>query len=359
MSGFQARNKPTWNELEELVEKGRRSMRSMSVEQLSRLDMLYRRTTIHLAQASTRSTDARLIAYLNDLTSSAHSLIYLPPRKSMFAGFAALMFDGIARSIARNWRCHVLSAVLMIGGALLAYFASLTDPLAAYALWPTEDPRQPGSTHEQLLEGLRQGRDQGSGEKFVFASFLFTHNLKVGIMAMGSGVLIGAPTALLMIYNGMLLGVFAAIHVRAGLDTEMWAWILPHGVTELGAIMLCGGTGFILGRAVLAPGLQTRTDALRAAGREAGTTAMGAFVMLLFAAVIESFLRQSHLSTAARLWFAFGTAVFWTLFIVHGFIRERAAKQLTPQAVALALEEAETRARSSHAAQRTGSPAGL
>lgn len=331
-------------------------MRSMTVEQLSRLDVLYRRTTIHLAQASTRSTDARLIAYLNDLTSSAHSLIYLPPRKSIFAGFVTLVVDGIARSIARNWKCHALSFVLVVGGAVLAYFAAMADPLAAYALWPQEDERQPGSTYDQLLAGLRFGRDQGSGRKFVFASYLFTHNLRVGIMAMASGVLLGAPTALLMLFNGMLLGVFVAIHVRAGLDAEMWAWILPHGVTEIGAIILCGGTGFILGKAVLAPGLQTRTDALRAAGREAGTTAMGAFFMLCFAAIIESFLRQSHLSTPARLWFAFGTAVFWTLFIVYGFIRERAAKRPTPQDVALALEEAEIRARSSHEVPRTGSP---
>ncbi|MCE9605157.1 MAG: stage II sporulation protein M [Planctomycetia bacterium] len=357
MSGFLARNKPTWNELEALVRKGRKSLRSMSVEELSRLDVLYRRTTIHLAQASTRSTDTRLITYLNSLTASAHSLIYLPPRRSMLTGLATLLLDGIARSIARNWRCHVLSAVLMIGGAWLAYFASMTDPLAAYALWPQADPRQPGSTHEQLLEGLRDGRDQGGGRKFLFASFLFTHNLKVGILAMASGVLVGVPTALLMIYNGMVLGVFVAIHVRAGIDLEMWAWILPHGVTELGAIILCGGTGFILGRAVLAPGLQTRAEALRVAGGEAGTTAMGALCMLFAAAIIESFLRQSHLSTAARLWFAGGSAVFWALFIWHGLLRERAAKQLSPQQIALLLDTADATASSSLSARRSGLPA--
>ncbi len=329
MSSFVARNKPAWEELEGLINRARRSMRKMTPEQLSRLDVLYRRTTIHLAQVSTRTSDRRLTNYLNDLTAAAHGLIYLPPRQSLFAGIGQFVFAGFARSLARHWRVHAISAALLIGGALLAYFAAMSDPLAAYALWPREDPRQPGSTREQLLEVLRGGREQAGGTKFLFASFLFSHNLKVGLLALALGVLAAIPTALLMIYNGMILGVFVAIHQRAGIDAELWAWILPHGVTELGAIVLCGGVGLMLGRAVVAPGLLTRTEALRQAGQQAGITAFGVAGMLFAAAIIESFLRQSHLSTSARLIFAAGSAVFWMLFIVHGFLRERAATRLT------------------------------
>ena len=52
---------------------------------------------------------------------------------------------------------------------------------------------------------------------FFFASFLFANNLKVGIMAMALGVLGGAFTILLILYNGMLLGAFVAIHHRGGI----------------------------------------------------------------------------------------------------------------------------------------------
>ncbi|HEX4150139.1 MAG TPA: stage II sporulation protein M [Pirellulales bacterium] len=332
MSGFVARNKPTWDELEQLVQKARRSIRRMTPDELSRLDILYRRTTIHLAQVSTRTSDRRLTQYLNDLTVAAHSLIYLPPRRGLFAELRFLLTEGIARSIARNWRCHAISAALLLGGALLAYYAALSDPLAAYALWPAADQRQPGSTRDQLLEVLRGGRDDPGSAKFFFSSFLFSNNLRVGLLAMATGVLVGLPTVFLMLYNGMLLGVFAAIHVRAGIETEMWAWILPHGVTELSAIVLCGGVGFMFGLAVLAPGRRTRTEALRAAGREAGVTTLGVAGMLVLAAVIESFLRQSHLSTSARFAFAAATAVFWTLFVLYGFLRERAARRLEQQA---------------------------
>ena len=295
----------------------------MSPEELSRLDVLYRRTTVHLSQVATRTTDTRLIAYLNDLTAAAHSLIYLPPRKSAWQGAGRFAVEGFARLIARRWPYHAASAVLLIAGALLGYFASMHDPLAAYALMMPGDVRSPGSTPEQLLEVLRHGRDQGGGEKFAFASMLFGHNLKVGILAMALGVLGGVFTTMLILYNGMMLGAFVAIHHRAGINSELWAWILPHGITEMGAIILFGGIGLLFAQAVISPGLLSRAESLKRAGIEAGQTCLGAGAMLVLAAIVESYLRQSHLSTAGRLAFAGGTALFWTLFIVHGFLRER------------------------------------
>ena len=116
-------------------------------------------------------------------------------------------------------------------------------------------------TPEQLLEVLRSGRTSGNGVKSFMASFLFTHNLHVGLISMGLGVLAAVPTVLLLLYNGMMLGAFVALHVQAGIELEMWAWILPHGITELSAITLCGGVGLMLGRAVVSPGLKTRAEA--------------------------------------------------------------------------------------------------
>ncbi|MBA4018940.1 MAG: hypothetical protein C0483_17365 [Pirellula sp.] len=331
MNSFTVRNKPTWDELEALVTKGRKSLRRMTPQELGRLDQLYRRTTTHLAQVATRSSDRRLHSYLNSLTAAAHSLIYLPPRKPVFSGLGFLLREGIARTFARNWKAHAISAGLFLFGAIIAYIAAYTDPLAAYALWPSDmaGERQPGSTPEQLLEALRSGRDQAGGEKFLFAAFLFANNLRVGVLAAAAGMLAGVPTVFLMIFNGMVLGVFVALHHRAGIYSEVWAWLLPHGVTEIGAIILCGGIGLMFGMAVLAPGDRSRTESLRAVGREAGIVALGAAIMLVAAAVIESYLRQSHLSTRARLIFAAGTALFWALFWWHGAYRERLARSTT------------------------------
>jgi len=323
MSSFVGRYKNDWQELESLIKLARKSIRRLSPEQRQRLDVLYRRTTIHLARVTTFSRDRQLIAYLNGLTAGAHSLLYLPPRGGAFTGTLRFLSEGFARAIARNWRQHLASLVIVLFGAALGYAAANSDPLAAHALWPAEDPRQPGSTPDQLLEALRANRDQDGGAKFLFASFLFQHNLKVALLAMATGILAAVPTVFLMVFNGMLLGVFAAIHLQAGLSTEMWAWILPHGITEIGAIVLCGGVGMMIGSAIVHPGRHSRKQALLRAGREAALVAAGAALMLVAAAIIESYVRQSHWSTAARFIFAAGTATFWITYIGWGFLRER------------------------------------
>lgn len=333
MSAFVNRYRKDWEELEGLIRRARRSVKRLSPAERQRLDSLYRQTTVHLARVSTRSRDRPLIAYLNALTASAHSLIYLPPREGMLKGAWRFVTEGFARAVVRNWRLHVLSLALVIGGAGLAYFASASDPLMAYALWPGGDSRQPGSSPEQLLEVLRGNRDQGGATKFGFASFLFQHNLKVGLLAMATGILAAVPTIFLMIFNGMILGVFVAIHHQAGIVGEMWAWILPHGITEIGAIVLCGGIGLMLGRAIVRPGLQSRQEALLEAGREAARIGIGVAGMLVAAAVIESYVRQSHWSTATRLVFATGTAVFWIAYLVHGLLRERAELRASSAAI--------------------------
>ena len=323
MSDFVNRNKADWQELERLLVRARRAIGKMTPGELARLDVLYRRVTIHLAQVATRSRDARLMRYLNDLAAAAHTLIYLPQREPLFKGAVWFVVDGFARSVIRTWKYHAASLACLILGAVVAYFASMHDLLAAYALSIPGDPRTPGSTPDQLREVLRSGREQGGSTKFAFASFLFTHNLKVGILSMGLGVLAAVPTVVLVTYNGMILGAFIAMHHRAGIYGEVWAWLLPHGVTEIGAIVLCGGIGLMLGMAVLSPGELTRTEALRRAGIESGKVVIGVAAMLVLAAIIESYLRQSHLSTGARLAFAAGTAAFWAIYFWHGAVAER------------------------------------
>lgn len=317
------RFRPEWEELESLVRRARKSIRNLRPEELSRLDVLYRRTCTHLAQASTRTTDQGLIQYLNDLTASAHSIIYLPPRRSLLERIPRFYVETFPRCVARIGRYHLAAGVLMIVGSVIAYIAVHQDPVNAYALLMGDNDRQPGASREQLIDILRSGRDQTGGTKFQFASFLFSHNLKVGLLAMATGALAAVPTVILTLYNGMMVGAFAAIHAQADIHGEFWAWILPHGVTELLAIVLCSGAGLRIGHALVSPGLVSRAESLRRAGEEAAITMGGIAIMLLVAAVLESYLRQSHLSQTARLTVAALSAVAWAVYFIYGRFLEK------------------------------------
>ena len=103
----------------------------------------------------------------------------------------------------------------------------------------------------------------------------------------------------------------------------MWAWILPHGIPELSAIVLSGGAGILLGQSLLRPGELSRGESLRCAGIEAALTTVGIGGMLFIAAIIESYVRQSQLSTTARLVFAFVTGLLWIAYFVNGWRLER------------------------------------
>lgn len=325
MSEFFSRRKQEWEELENLVKKASRwgGVRRMKPDELNRLDLLYRRTTVDLAQISSRIRDPQLVQYLNSLLASAHSVLYLPQRSNLSSRTARFLAWGFAGYVARGWKFHLISFLLLIGGVLAGYQASVSDPTASYALMPKSEVRRIGSGRDELVRFLRSGREQSGQRKAFFASFLFSNNLRVGIMSLATGVLAAIPTVLLIIYNGMILGVFTATHHLNGIYAEYWAWILPHGITEIGAIILCGGAGLQLGKSVVCPGRYSRAESLLLAGREAFGVIMGVAVMLFFAALIESFLRQSYLSTNERLIFAGGTLLFWAVYFIFGSRRCR------------------------------------
>ena len=201
-----------WRELESLLRTAEHAIGSLPPDKLSRIDVLYRRATVQLARVATRGRDPQLAAYLNALTAKAHSLIYVSPRRSLLGGAGPVHHHRICPLHRAQWRSHTAAAILFFGSALCGYFISRGDLSAAYALSTPGDLRQPGSSPEQLLDILRNGRDQEHGELFMFASFLFQNNFKVAILAMATGVLASVPTVLILVANGLMLGQFTWLH---------------------------------------------------------------------------------------------------------------------------------------------------
>ena len=120
-------------------------------------------------------------------------------------GNRGISSEGFARPVVRTWRFHAVAAAL----------------LAWEQWWPTMPPRMTtwrsptrcrsirGRQARPLLnsdEHLTAGRDSDHEEKFFFASFLFAHNLKIGLMALCLGVLAGVPTIYLMLLTACCWG---------------------------------------------------------------------------------------------------------------------------------------------------------
>jgi uncharacterized membrane protein SpoIIM required for sporulation len=325
---FRREREASWRELEAIlaaVDRG--GLAALGADQLYRLPALYRGAVSSLSVARSISLDRALVGYLDNLAARAYVTVYGAKRGywSAVAHFFLRRFPGLVWRMRR----HLAVAVLLLAaGTLTGYHLTAADPERYFALVPEAmaQGREPATSREDLLEVLRGGGrddDGGAGGLGAFASFLFTHNARIGMLCFAFGFAAGVPVALLLFGNGVLLGAFAALHHRQDLALEMWGWLLPHGVTELLAVCLCGAAGLAVGQALVFPGRARRLDALAAAGRRAAAVVLGSLVLFLVAGLIEGYFRQLVLADAPRYALAAATAVLWLAYF--GGLGPRAA----------------------------------
>ena len=176
--------------------------------------------------------------------------------------------------------------------------------------------RGPRASTEALRRALH-GEDPGSlGRLGAFATYLFSHNTRIALLAFALGVVVCVPTMLLALYNGAILGAFFAVHQERGLALDVFGWLSIHGVTELAALAMAMAGGLRLGLAVLSPGGRTRADALRHAGGDATKLAVVAALMLVVAGLLEGFGRQLVTATGARIAVGWGVGLLWLAWLL-------------------------------------------
>jgi hypothetical protein len=91
------------------------------------------------------------------------------------------------------------------------------------------------------------------------------------------------------------------------------ALILTHGVLELTAICIAGGSGLLLAKAIIAPGNRTRREALKSVSGDAFKLLAGCMAMLVVAGIIEAFVTP-HFSQTVRWSVAATSAIFLVVY---------------------------------------------
>lgn len=305
---FRAEREADWARLEELLKRAeRRSVRGLSDEDLRELPILYRSALSALSVARSTSLDMALTAYLEGLCTRAYFFVY-GVRTSFSQRTTAFFTNDWPTAVRRLWRETLIAFALMMAGTVAAYLLVSNDPSWFNSIIPASlaGDRGPEATTEALRATLYD--DVGRNGLGVFATYLFTHNSQVSIFAFALGFAFGVPTALLMVYNGAILGAFTSLFIERGLGFELGGWLLIHGSTELFAIVLAGAAGLHIGTKIVFPGMESRLAAARRAGRTAATAMIGVIVMLMFAGLLEGFGRQLITDDWTR--YAIATAMF-------------------------------------------------
>jgi len=315
---FRREREASWRELEQLIATAdQHGLRTLAAEQLARLPHLYRATLSSLSVARSISLDRALTEYLENLVGRAYFVVY-GTRQHLRRQLAEFLLWKLPATV-RAARWHLLAAALVTVAAAIAAFQLTSADLDYYYAFAGDmaQGRTPASSTAELRDGLYHV-ETGSGMLTTFAASLFSHNARIGILAFATGFVAGLPTLLLLFYNGLVIGGFAALYHSRGLAVDLWAWMLPHGVTELTAVVLCGAAGFLIAQGLVFPGARSRMDSLRERGRAAAVIVLGAVVMLFFAGLIEGVFRQTVTSVPIRFAVAGATAAGWIYYF--GFV---------------------------------------
>lgn len=149
---------------------------------------------------------------------AGYTHLYVAPTQASRGQRFAFWLRELPAALARTARLQLLATALLAFGTLIGARLVLEDGRNASATVPAQmyPPAALQRLHDSA-EARRQfvAREEGHvGRNALFASTLFAHNTRVGLLSLAAGILATVPTAWLLVYNRLTLGGFAAIFMR-------------------------------------------------------------------------------------------------------------------------------------------------
>jgi uncharacterized membrane protein SpoIIM required for sporulation len=295
-----------YRSVQTLLRAGPRALRRLSGAELARLIDDYQGLTADLARARSFGAARQTVDQLNRIAVAGHNLLYGQIRLRE-GGAATHWFGRFARSVRAHAWAVALSAIMFFGPAVVSFVAVQVYPHLGYDLLDDGfldfDPASAENLHS--IPSLARP---------VVSSLIISNNIQVTLLAFGFGLTAGIGTSLLLIFNGIHLGSVAGWMTLHGKQRALWGWIMPHGGTELLAICLAGGAGYLLASAIIAPGQVRRSTALKNVGTDALMIELGCMVMLVVAGLIEGFVSPSGIDYPSRIAVLVLSLALWAVY---------------------------------------------
>jgi uncharacterized membrane protein SpoIIM required for sporulation len=291
---FIREERPFWKALERILDRLESDAEyKLDLDGVKRFHYLYQRASGDLAKIATFAAEPETHRYLESLVSRAYAEIHETREKPHRLSVLHWFFKTLPRTFRRHITAFWLSASITLVGFVFGGMAMALDPAAKKVILPFQHLQ--GSPTERVLQEERATRDRLEGVKMTGASGYWTHNTKVSIFTMALGATYGIGTIMLLFYNGIILGAVSIDYMLVGETRFLLAWLMPHGVVEIPAILLAGQAGLILGGTLI--GRKKRIPLrmrLREVSGDLVTLVFGVSLMLTWAGFIEAFLSQYH-----------------------------------------------------------------
>jgi uncharacterized membrane protein SpoIIM required for sporulation len=305
---FTAEREPQWRELEDVLKGAGGKPERLGHNGVCRLARLYRSAAADLAQARRSFPGDPLVPRLESLVTRARPVVYSSDARR--APLRDFLVSGYWRRV-RERPLFLLAAVMLmlVPGVLTAVWA-LSDPGAATGLLPQQFRHAGDAGGGGLLSG---------GEQAAFSSAIFTNNIRVTFLVFAGGVLCGLGTAVVSVYNGVIVGTVVGLASGAGNGSAVVELVAPHGFLELSCIAVAAAAGFRVGLAVIEPGPRTRMAALVSEARVGAEVVLGTMPWLVVAGLVEGFVTPRRIGVPAALAVGIAlAAVYWGLVLWRG-----------------------------------------
>jgi len=298
-----------WRELDELLRAGaRRRRRPRRAADVLRLGALYRGAAADLALARRGHPGDPIVSRLESLVARARQAVYAEePRRGSLRTFFGRTYWVRVRE--RPLALALAIALLLVPAALTIAW-SIGDTGAAVGLVP-----------EQFRGAVEPVGDTGmtTSQTAAFSSAVMTNNIQVTFLAFAAGILFGLGTAVVVAYNGAVLGAVAGGAIANGNGAEFAEFVTAHGIIELSCIAVAAAAGMRMGYALVAPGPRRRSRALAEEARSSIVIVLGTIPWVILAGIIEGFVTRSGFGLVPGIVLGVGVgAVYWTLVVVRG-----------------------------------------
>ncbi len=320
------RKSKRWDEFGALAERAAtQGLDSFAAAELPDFAARYREVAADLARARTYRAQPAVLVRLERLVAAGHNALYRDERRT---GLRIWQF------VTQECPAGIIEARRTV---LLGFLAFLVPALAGFLVIHERPALAEDVLPQVMLERAEAGAErQRTGHGYVeeeaeqlplMASAIMTNNIRVAFICFAGGIFAGVGSLFLLAKNGLDIGAISAHFANRGLLGYLWTFIIGHGVLELFAIWVAGAAGFLLGKALIAPGDLTRGEALVLAGRLAIRMIGAVIVLLVVAGLIEGFVSASSEPLAYRLAVSAASLVFLLLYLANGwgYLRRQAA----------------------------------
>jgi uncharacterized membrane protein SpoIIM required for sporulation len=298
-----------WVALEDLLRRAAGRPERLGPDGVRELGSRYRAAAADLALARRRFPSDPVTARLERLVAAGRQAVYGSVRRRV--SVRAFVSHGYWRRVRERPVLLAVAAALLFGSAALATLWGATDPGAAAGLVPGD-----------FIDGAQPPRgDRGltTEQAASFSSAIFTNNIQVTLTTFAAGITAGIGTAILLAFNGLVLGAVLGLSIDAGTTGDVLRLIVAHGVLELSCIVVAAAAGLRLGWALVDPGRRPRRDALVDEARAAVAIAVGTAPWLVVAGLAEGFVSPSGASPVLVTVVGVGLgALYWGLVLWRG-----------------------------------------